>query len=246
MSADRTTASGKHDNERPAPSSRGLIPHHGVSWNGVNQSRRSACTPNLYNIVLTDIEKSASRSGNGHRHMRDDLYNIVAGVTAAYGGLDLEREVPYDDRGDGLRLILPIDQLPPTRVLDIFVLGLYAALREHRQYVSAAARIRMRVCFDIGLLEHHRRSWTGDPLVRAARLVDAQPVRQLLIDDPDTDLSVIVSDLMYEQIIRPGYGYIGPSCFRKVRVSIKEFDGCAWLLVPGSLVPPDFPRVDGP
>jgi hypothetical protein len=89
----------------------------------------------------------------------------------------------------------------------------------------------MRTCFDLGVLEKHRRSWTGDTLVRAARLIDAQQLRHALHADPDADLVAVVSDEMYK-IVRQGSGYIPPDCFQEIRVRVKEFDGRAWLLAP--------------
>jgi hypothetical protein len=115
----------------------------------------------------------------------------------------------------------------------MFVLGLRARLREHRQAVSEAARIRLRVAFDFGLIERHLQGWTGDPLIRVARLVEAGPLRAALRDDAGPDLVAVVSDFLYETVIRHGYGYIGPSCFRAIRVSVKEFDARAWQLISG-------------
>lgn len=202
-------------------------------WSGVNGAHPVRHLPSLYNVVLADIEKSASRPDIAQKQMRDDLYGILNEVIIA-GGLTPD-SVPFDDRGDGFRIVLPIDLLAPTKVVDTFVLSLQAALRRHRRNATAAARIRMRVCFDIGLLQRHWQGWVGAPLVRAARLVDAQPVRQLLIKDADADLSVVVSDLLFESVVCHGYGYLGPDSFRKICVSVKEYQGAAWLLDMSSL-----------
>jgi hypothetical protein len=190
---------------------------------------------NLYSIVLVDVVGSAARDGQGTRRMRDDLYEMLTDVVAD-NGLDLE-SLPYEDRGDGLRLIVPLDVIRPTRVVDVFVAGLAAGLREHRRYANARARIRLRACFDLGLVEAHWRSWTGDPLVRAARLIDARQLREALDAEPESDLVAVVSDSMYESIVRHRFGYIPPDCFEEIRVQVKEFDGRAWLLGPRAAAP---------
>jgi hypothetical protein len=184
----------------------------------------------LHSIVLIDVAGSAFRDAPGQRRMRDDLYSLVFDL-AADTGLDLNA-LPFDDIGDGLRLVIPVNVLGPGRVIDLFVPGLAAGLREHRRHVSPQARIRMRVCFDMGIVEPHRRSWTGYPLVRAARLVNADPVRAALLANPEVDLVAVVSDVMYESVVRHRFGLIPPDSFCEIRVQVKEFDGPAWLLIP--------------
>lgn len=184
---------------------------------------------NVYSIVLTDVAGSAARDSRGLRRMRDDLYEIMAEVTAE-NGFDLE-SVPFDDRGDGLRLVIPLELMPAPRVVDAFVSGLNVGLREHRRHASEMARIRMRVCVDLGVVQEHRRSWTGEPLVRSARLIEAKQLRETLDARPDIDLAAIVSDAMHE-VTRHHIGHIPPERFQEVRVRVKEFDGRAWLLAP--------------
>jgi hypothetical protein len=206
-------------------------------------------TNELHSVVLIDVAGSASRDSHALRRMRDDLYSLVADVVDD-NDVDLDR-LPFDDIGDGLRLMVPTDLIRPTRVVDVFVFGLLAGLREHRRYVSPRARIRLRVCFDLGLVRAHRRSWTGYPLVRAARLIEAEDARKALRANPEIDLVAVVSDEMFESVVRHRFGHISPESYQEIRVRVKEFDGRAWLLAPGSTVdagplPADRPAVPGP
>ena len=105
-----------------------------------------------------------------------------------------------------------------------------AGLRQHRQYVAEESRIRVRVAFDIGLVQRHLRGWAGDALVRVARLVDAEPVRGVLQSHPGLNVAAVLSDFMYRVFIEPGDGYVASDCFQPIRVQVKEFDGQAWLL----------------
>jgi hypothetical protein len=187
---------------------------------------------NVHTIVLTDVAMSARHDSQGQRRMRQYLYAMVRDVVQ-YVGFELE-SLPLTDTGDGLRLCVPLDKIQPTRIVDMFVLGLAARLRDHRQDVHEAARIRMRVAFDIGLIEPHLMGWTGNPLIRVARLIEAETLRATLRANDRLDLVAVVSDVFYEEVVRHGYGYIGPSCFQAVRVTVKEFDARAWQLTPGT------------
>jgi hypothetical protein len=215
------------------PSLSSLTPngsHGGARWNHVNHGRLPEGTLALFFVILMDVMNSASRVGDHHRRMREDLHSMVAAVLAASrlhpGSLS------WEDRGDGLRLVLPAGLISPTDVVDTFVLRLSTALREHRRYVSEAARIRLRIAFDLGLLAAHRGSWTGEPVIRVARLVDAEAARDLLTNHVSVDLAVVVSNGLFESVVRHGYGRIAPDCFRQIQVTVKEFDKPAWLLVP--------------
>jgi hypothetical protein len=186
---------------------------------------RSCCT-----IVLIDVAMSARNGWQEQRRMRDDLYDLVHGAVE-YGGWAVEA-LSHSDTGDGFRFVLPLDLIQPTQVVDLFVLGLTAGLREHRRRVNEMARIRLRVAFDLGLVQQHRENWTGEPLVRVARLADAEPAREALQSDRRLDLVAVVSDVLYDFAIRHGLGYLAPGCFQPVRVRVKEFDRNAWLYKP--------------
>lgn len=183
---------------------------------------------NLYSIVLIDVVQSARSGVQWQQRMRNDLYALVEDVVR-YRGLAWG-SLPFSDIGDAIRVVVPLDRVQPTQVVDLFILGLSAGLREHRRCASEAARIRLRVAFDLGLVERHQHGWVGDALVRTARLIDAEPLREALRSDPSLDLAVVVSDPMYESVVRHGHGFISPGSFREVRVRNKEFDSRAWLL----------------
>lgn len=204
---------------RPESPSSGLWSEHAVSFD-----------PNLYVIVLIDLVGSASAHGQAQRRIRKALYDLVDGALHRRG-LGLV-SFAVDDAGDGLRLFIPFHQVRPADVVDMFVLGLLAELRQHRRYTKEAARVRMRVAFDLGLVEPHLQGWIGDPLVRVARLIDAEPMRAVLRANRRLDLAVVVSDIMFRSVVRPGEGYIASDCFRPIDVTVKEYRARAWLLTP--------------
>lgn len=186
----------------------------------------------LSTVVLTDVCGSAQRDQQSQRRMREDMYEIVRDVVR-YVGLDLD-PVRTTDNGDGLRLIIPAALLDPIRVVDTFILGLSTGLCEHRRYVAEPARIRMRVAFDFGQVQPHLHGWTGEPLVRVARLIDAEPLRAALAADDRVDLAAVVADGFFETLVRHGNGFIRPCRFREIQVSVKEFTARAWQLVPNA------------
>jgi hypothetical protein len=186
--------------------------------------------PSFHSIVSMDVARSAGRDDRAIKRMRNDLFELVEDALSDCG-VD-PQSLPYDDHGDGLRLVFAPEILGPTRVIDLLVGGLAIGLREHRRQASATARIRLRVGFHIGLVIRHRGHWSGSALVVPARLLDAEPLREALRDDADVDLAVAVSDAMYQSVVRDRFGHFPPACYREIRVRVKEYDDRAWLLVP--------------
>jgi hypothetical protein len=221
---------------QPSPYRRRTPKTNGRSWPAVvgrgQPANARGLGGGLSTVVLTDIYGSAQRDHQSQRRMRQDMYEIVRDVVR-YVGLDLD-SLHTTDTGDGLRLLLPFSALEPIRVVDTFVLGLSTGLSEHRRYVAEAARIRMRLAFDFGHVEPHLRGWTGEPLVRVARLIEAKPLRAALAADDRIDLATVVSDGFFETVVRHGHGYVRPSCFREIQVNVKEFAARAWQLGPGT------------
>ena len=165
--------------------------------------------------------------------MREDLRQIIIGVLAKQG--ISWNSIHHDDTGDGLRLLLPPDQ-PAIRALGPFVNELDAALRAHRMRANDAARLRLRVVAHHGLAYFDGGVWAGDALVLAARLLDAEPLRQALKDNPDANLALIVSEAIHKDVIVDEYGPPAQA-FWPVRVSVKETRAQAWVYVPGASAP---------
>jgi hypothetical protein len=185
---------------------------------------------NIYSIMQADVEASTHLDGPGLERTRDDLFNLVGRIAHA-GGVGPEF-IRHNDTGDGLRLFLAPDVLAPPRVIDVFVDGLGTGLRRLRRMASDAARIRLRVAFHFGLVKRHLDNWTGPSLAVTERLVNAGQVRSVLRADKDVDLAAVVSNEMYQVVVRDGFGQIPVERYRKIRVSVKEYKRVAWLLLP--------------
>jgi hypothetical protein len=54
-----------------------------------------------------------------------------------------------------------------------------------------------------------------------SRLLDAKPLRRLLADQQDRDLALIVSQSLYQDVVRTGFCSLDPEEFQPVRVNAK-------------------------
>ena len=191
--------------------------------------------PLHHTLIAMDVEESGKRNDPLLVRMRADLRMIIRGLLVRQC-LDPEA-ITVEDLGDGYRLLFPA-AVTPMAALDPFISNLATELRLHRAASSAANRLRLRIAVHTGLL--HREpggTWTGTPLRELARLLDADAVRRMLRETPETDLVLVVSQLLYDTVVRHGYT-LDPAGFRPVRLQAKETDETAWVHIPGIVAPP--------
>lgn len=88
-------------------------------------------------------------------------------------------------------------------------------------------RMRLRMSVATGPVSAGPLGFTGQLVVDLHRLVDSEVLRDAVRDHPDTDLAVLVSQALHEDVVRPGH--LDPADFTPVTVTAAEFTGPAWL-----------------
>ncbi|GAA0234154.1 hypothetical protein GCM10009527_033270 [Actinomadura nitritigenes] len=61
----------------------------------------------------------------------------------------------------------------------------------------------------------------GDAPIVVQRLLDAGPPRRLLSADPERDLAYVVSDSLFDDVVRTGFCALRPDAFQAVKVTAK-------------------------
>jgi hypothetical protein len=148
-----------------------------------------------------------------------------AGIDA--GQLGLQRS------GDGQAAVFP-PALDESRVIPLLAEGLARALGEANVDRAGPDRIRLRVALHRGHTSWGANGWIGDSPIAVQRLLDSPAARQALADHPGSDFVLIVSDVVYRDVIAHGYGDLSPRAFQPVHVDIpaKNFTEPAWTYVP--------------
>ncbi|GGP63571.1 hypothetical protein [Saccharothrix coeruleofusca] len=136
-------------------------------------------------------------------------------------------DLAVQDRGDGMAVLVPawvskVDLLDP--VLPHFV-GL---LRRHNDAVGPDPRIRVRVSLHAGEVHRDAHGWVGGDLNTACRLVDSDPLREHLAASTG-DAVLVVSDLIYQGVVRHAYRGLDPTSYHPVHIAVKEVRTTAWL-----------------
>ncbi|TYC17714.1 tetratricopeptide repeat protein [Actinomadura syzygii] len=141
--------------------------------------------------------------------------------------------------GDGV-LIMPPSDIDESKVIPALVSELEVALHQENRLLADAAKIRLRLALTSGLVTPGPAGFNGTAVIECFRLLDGPPVKAALDDHPRAELAVVVSDHLFQDVIRNGFGSLRAEEFWRVRSELpdKGFSMDAWLYVSD--------RADGP
>lgn len=182
--------------------------------------------PEHRSMVVIDIAGSAQWHNEAQLSARAALKTAIRAAVRQTG--IAWTSLAVEDRGDGM-ILLVAASVSKVDVIDPLIPHLAVAIREHNAATDPAFRIRLRVAVHAGEVHRDANGWVGSDLNTACRLVNSAPLYQELRRSPQTDLVLIVSDLIYQGVVRHHYRDIDPASYLPVHVLAKETNTHAWL-----------------
>ncbi len=185
------------------------------------QSRRSLCAG-------LDIKGWSGRLVPEQIRAQQALVSVALGACREAG---LPEEI-VQSSGDGV-LIMPPSDIDESTVIPALISELEVALWQENRLLAEAARIRLRLALTSGLVTPGPAGFNGTAVIDCFRLLDSPPVKSALEDFPNAQLAVIVSDHLFQDVIRNGYRSLRAEDFWRVRSTLpgKGFSMDAWLYV---------------
>lgn len=191
-------------------------------------------------IVNLDAQGSGLLSDAEKPDMRARLYE-VSGRAFEQAGIRAPR-LYQEDRGDGILSILT-STVPPKRVVGEWLEYLHQNLRESNG--RARVPLRLRAGLHIGPITADTHGRSGRAVDLACRLGNCDTAKAVLELAPQAALVAVVSDRLYEEVVRPGGRWVEPEQYGCREVQLKEGPQTAWFMVPGLPQPP-FPQPGAP
>ncbi|WP_019634207.1 hypothetical protein [Actinomadura atramentaria] len=174
----------------------------------------------LYRLLMAvDIQGFSKRSVSEQTHAQRQL---GAALESAATGTGLDR-ASWEKQagGDGELATLP-EGVSPESVAGDFVIafaGAVAALNAER---GGAPRLRVRLALHHGTMTPAGPFGpAGNAPIVVQRLLDSAGLRRTLDDDAARDVAYVVSDSLFDDVIRTGFCALPPAAFRKIRVTAK-------------------------
>ncbi|WP_406740202.1 hypothetical protein [Streptomyces atratus] len=181
--------------------------------------------------MAADVEKYSRLDTPSQEAFQADLVRML-GEAAVLSGLDRttwERQ----PQGDQEFAVLPLETQEPV-VVGGFVRNLAVRLGERNANLAEGERMRLRLAIDFGVARTAALGYSGPAPVSVARYLNASQLKRVLGALDSTDLALIVSDRVYQDVVRfrgEGQG-LDPSRYVRVHVREKEFSGYGWIHVP--------------
>jgi len=182
-------------------------------------------------VVVLDVESSSERSNPEIGKLRTALYRVLDEAVQRAGLV--ARDIDIEDRGDGALVVVDAD---PVVLLDSFAEGLVAVLRVENAAVEAVSWLRLRVALHKGPVHRDEHGWSGDTINATFAICDAPAVKATLRRADRAQLVLVVSELLYREVVRHGYRSINPATYGKV--DVQRIGEPAWVRVPGYPAPP--------
>lgn len=180
-------------------------------------------------MVLVDVERfgDPTRTDNDHLVVRDGVYSALSSAFA-------DAQIPWTDcavrdLGDGAMVLVPAD-VSKNRLVARLPGRLVYALRQHNLDCEPTSRARLRLALHAGEVYVDSHGFTGEALNYAFRLLDS-PAAKDALRTADGDLLVIVSELLYQGVVRHDPA-ARPGDYRSVECQLKETTAVAWIRLP--------------
>ena len=141
--------------------------------------------------------------------------------------------VRSEDRGDGILIVIS-PNVPTVKAIDQLLRVLPRALDQHNssQRNRNPARFQLRLSVSVGPVVSDTMGVSGETIIVAARLVEAPAFKEAFVEST-ARLGIIVSQFVYDTVIRhsPDQDYV--ASFFEVPVEVKEFRTTAWMKLIG-------------
>lgn len=180
-------------------------------------------------IVAVDAEGYGRGDDLRHDSIQSGLAQVMNRAAREAG---LRRDTwTRQEAGDGEVIVLPEGE-PELRVIDDLVHRMRKALHDHNRERRDDARLRIRISIGHGVVKRGAMGFVGQVVVTTCRLLNADAARIALKANSRADLVLILTDRLYEDVVRQLHTSYRPESFTRLEVPTKERTEIAWMWIP--------------
>lgn len=179
--------------------------------------------------MAADVESYSRRTTPDQAAVQADLVRVLE-EAAVLSGLN-RTAWSRQPQGDQELAVLPLDTPEPV-VLGDFVRHLAKLLGERNANRAENDRLRLRLAIDFGVVPTAALGYSGPTAIAVARYLNAPQLKRVLAAIDTTNLAVIVSDRLYQDIVRSCDQGLDPEQYVSAHIEEKGFHGYGWICVP--------------
>ncbi|WP_030411424.1 hypothetical protein [Streptomyces sp. NRRL S-1448] len=197
----------------------------------MDEDARDAAEAHYELVISVDARRSGEYDDVEKPQMRARIYRVLE---TAFSHAKVARDaVHMEDRGDGV-LLSVAGRVSVTRLLGLWMVEVRENLREENRGLRVP--LGLRVGMHVGPVRRDGMGICGRAVDLACRLADS-PVGRQLLDAERADLVLVVSESLYEDVVRSGGKFIEPTRYSRARLALKEGAVNAWFHLPGRDAP---------
>ena len=185
--------------------------------------------------VAFDLERDSGRSTMEVRRLRLQLATTIA-ESCSMAGLD--RMLLNHQAMDEVEILLLPAGIDEPQAVTSLVNGFFQALRRINGQFRGGARVRLKVAVHEGITVLAAGGFVGRVVTKTCRMLAAPPLRDALARCPRSDLAVLISDQVFEDIESFDHG-LPLDEFEQVQIDDPSlrFRGGALIFVPDQSCP---------
>lgn len=107
-----------------------------------------------------------------------------------------------------------------------------SALNQHNSTQRNAAQVQLRLSIDVGPVVSDTMDVSGKTIIVAARMLEALAFKEAFTGST-ARLGIIVSQFVYDTIIRHSKDQAYVASYSQVSIEVKEFRTTAWMMLIG-------------
>lgn len=179
--------------------------------------------------MAADVEKYSQLDAQQQEVAQSNLVEIL-NTAATRSGLD-QASWSRQAQGDQEFIVLPAETQESV-VLRDFVRHLAIALAERNAHRPRKSALRLRLALDIGVARVAALGHSGQGPIFVARYLNDPQLKQVLEATTTTNLVVIISDRLYQDVVLLGGNGLAPEHYVKIHVHHNTFTSYGWIHVP--------------
>lgn len=188
-----------------------------------SNDHRKGDTPLRMGFML-DVTGYGSRTTRAKERVQERLAALIHQVL---DDLDIQPlATDQQGTGDGALMFLP-SELDVQHALPVLLHSTAAHLAIDNKEFQDQLQLRMAV--DIGPVKSTHLGFSGATATNLGRLLNSKPPREWLINHPNHNLAVIISDRLHSFVVAEDVPRLPPEHFHRVFVQNKELATMAWL-----------------
>ncbi|WP_405636244.1 hypothetical protein OG543_15575 [Streptomyces sp. NBC_01178] len=180
--------------------------------------------------MAADIEQYSRFDTPGQRMAQAQLARVLR-AAAERSGLD-HGTWSVQPQGDMEFAVLPAGTSEQV-VVGEYVTHLAAQLGGYNATRRPARRMRLRLAIDTGVATTAALGFSGPAPIAVARYLNAPEVKWALAAAGSASLAVVISDRLFQDVVRLRLHGHDPEQYRRIHVEQKGFAGYGWVRLPG-------------